>query len=93
MSLSDKREPVLHLIKGKAKINRYSYSEKDVKAFVKELAENKKIRELIKRTEKKRDNSENLNFEGAYVSELMGMNKMKNLFLKEIKTLAGEKLI
>ena len=48
-NLSDWRQAVLHLIKGKAKVARYSYEEKDVKEFIRRLKEKMKLVEVYKK--------------------------------------------
>ncbi len=66
---------------------------KDVKESVQKLIKNKKIAKLLKQTEERRENAENLSFESAECSEVIGMSKMKYLFLSEIDKIFGSALI
>ena len=66
---------------------------KDVKEAVKKLMESKKIAKLLKQAKERRENAEILAFESAECSEVLGMNKMRSLFLSEIKEIFGGALV
>ena len=58
----------------------YYYPEEDVREFISDL-DKIGIKE-IKHLTNLRNNSENLNFESSLTSELIGMSRIRNLFIK-----------